>query len=302
MATINQDPYGVIPMSSKKTDTALDRFMGGIGGQLVRNYYNDPAKSAVGSAIGSIVETFTPGKSSLYSKGVGTQPTPVVAAPIATPGATALSVAPITNGISFGQKTPARQVDPSTVYGRLTKLNDKQFKQFVDEHHGIPGVGYIQGADGTMKRLVENPANKPEEPMTIAQSDAQARMITAQGHLTSGVGSREQAAAYQAGILADKAQGRKLEEQKDFENRLDKNAIIQMDLNGNTIKNYKPWLLEQSVVNPENVHPVYKEEAHNLNIGFENYVQAAYKKYPKLSKTPENKLELLKRYQQTLLK
>src|SRR5664280_3204498 len=74
-------------------------------------------------------------------------------------------------------QTPADPVETgmNMIYDKLAKLNDKQFKQFADEHHGIPGVSYIQGADGKMLRSIENPANKPQEqePMTIGQYNAQ---------------------------------------------------------------------------------------------------------------------------------
>jgi hypothetical protein len=108
------------------------------------------------------------------------------------------------------------------IYDRLAKLaktNPENFVKVADTHPGLPGVGYVRDAEGRIKTLVENPANKPEEPMTIAQSDALARMITAKGHLAAGIGARKQAEAYQAGILADKAAGRQFDKQKDWENR-----------------------------------------------------------------------------------
>jgi hypothetical protein len=202
--------------------------------------------------------------------------------------------------------TPVTAIsDRDLVYnnlGKLAKSNPKKFVEFADTHPGIPGVGYVKDDKGRIVTMVEDPAKKPQEPLTIAQSDAAARMITAQGHLAAGVGSREQAVAYKAGIIADKAQGRELEKQKEFENRLDKNSITQTDVNGNVAKNYKPWLLEQSVVNPENVHPAYKEEANSLKAGFDNYAQSTFKMNPTLKNTPVIKLELLKRYQQSLTK
>jgi len=228
MAMNNPDPYGVIPTISKKSDTKLDRFLSTLPEQFMQNYRNDPSKTVFGSALGALVETLTPGKSALYSKGVGA--TPAIAdgksnvSAITPPSGEVIPRAPV---VARTPSAPVNALDSGIngIYDRLSKLaksNPENFVKFADTHPGIPGVGYVRDADGRIKTLVENPANKPEEPMTIAQSDALARMITAKGHLAAGTGAREQAAAYQQGILQNKNAVLEETKNKNIQTQLDK--------------------------------------------------------------------------------
>ena len=267
-----------------------------------------PIAKGVGGAAEGISNYFTGDANN--QPAVVTSPVPVVGGVSPTQNkALQASTTPLANTepVVASNPAPDNQTRLNAVYDKLKTLKPEQLKKFMDKNPSFSGIGYSESINPDtgkkeIKTFVENPADKPQEPLTIAQSDALARMITAQGHLAAGVGSREQAVAYKAGIIADKAQGRELEKQKEFENRLDKNSITQTDVNGNVAKNYKPWLLEQSVVNPENVHPAYKEEANSLKAGFDNYAQSAFKMNPSLKNTPIIKLELLKRYQQSLTK
>lgn len=117
------------------------------------------------------------------------------------------------------QKTQTQPDDMSSVYDRLSKLNDQQFKQFVDERHGVPGVGYIIGQDGKMKRLIENPTNKRPEQLSIGQVDALAKLVEAQGRLAAGIGARQSADDYHKEQIRTKDEALAFAKQKDWESR-----------------------------------------------------------------------------------
>lgn len=208
----NPDPNGIIPTISKKSDTKLDRYLNSLPGQFVENYRNDPSRTVLGSALGSLIETLTPGVGPGYKKGVGGQAiqntvppqeqTPVqpTVVPMAAGGVSPITDKKDVNTLlgKHGGDYYAALLDPAI-------FSDEQFKGFVNKHEkDIPGIGYVE--DPKTKKLTRI-ASKPqteEEPMNVTQAEALSKMITAQGHLEAGKGAREQAAVHRSALIAAK--------------------------------------------------------------------------------------------------
>lgn len=69
------------------------------------------------------------------------------------------------------------------VHRAVGALDDEKFKRFVDEHENIPGIGYVQGEKGKITRTIENPADRPPEPMSHKDAATAMQLL--------GIGARE---------------------------------------------------------------------------------------------------------------
>jgi hypothetical protein len=144
------------------------------------------------------------------------------AQPIATP------TTPATTAGTNNEAPPQQERD---IYAELHKLTDEQFKRFADDKsHGLPGIGYVTDAkpkfdkngkysgEGKFLKYIENPAEKPPQPVSVAEQRLKNETMIAQGHLAAGVGAKKNA---QAAIEERKdaaANKLDLDKQKDWEN------------------------------------------------------------------------------------
>jgi len=209
--------------------------------------------------------------------GIGGQPTPNPVASKNIPKAepNVAFKGPVMNaedivrgGQQGGQNTPPVN-DLNGIYDKLHKISDSQFKEFVDARHGVPGVGYIIGQDGTMKRLIDNPANKPQEPLSIGQADALAKLVTAQGHLAYGLGTRKQAETTQQWAHEDR-----VEKQRSVDaDRIFKTHAVQ-EYNPEAAKmEINDMLTYAKMAESGNVPELFKPDVDNFKKGFENFYQ-----------------------------
>jgi hypothetical protein len=241
------------------------------GANKVAEYLSGSRSAMADKVINDYFEAISPSV-----KGVGGQPSvttpPKPAAQVVVSNAAAPNIATVAQKDIFakhGGDEYAALRDPSI-------FSDQQFKGFVDKHQkDVPGIAYVEDAKtGKITRIAERP--QPQEEMINAtQAEALSKLITAQGHLAAGVGAREQAAAYQAGILADKAAGRQFDKQKDWENRystidsetqkpvfVPQIAVAKSVMDGSEIPNPSLKGLE------EQTKQAYQEHTNNWNTAF----------------------------------
>jgi hypothetical protein len=156
-----------------------------------------------------------------------TVPAPApVPVPAAQSGGLPEPMTPPVAGSAVTAPTPDNGARLNAIYDKLKTLKPEQLKKFMNKNPGFSGIGYSESINPDtgkkeIKTFVENPADKPQEPMTIAQSDALARMITAQGHYGLGTAALQE----RKDANAAKIQGQKdaLEETKN------KNIQAQLD-------------------------------------------------------------------------
>jgi len=248
------------------------------------------------------------------------------------PGRGLVSETPVaTPSVAAGTPTPASPVQPAAVspvvakvhpldkypnvYEALRALPDDKFKKFIDEHGGIdrplvPGTGYVSTKkvnpeDGkeyeVMQRIIENPADRPREPMTLHEAEVAAKVI-------GGVGAREEAREarkdrnliLQEGIEARKTaaeEARILKREQGFENELKTfgKKTVNMETGGSDI-DYSAHLLKTAISAPDRIPDKWKPEAASLIKGYDDYVALVFKSNPKLKDTPETRKLLLDKY------
>jgi hypothetical protein len=127
-----------------------------------------------------------------------TVPAPApVPVPAAQSGGLPEPMTPPVAGSAVTAPTPDNGARLNAIYDKLKTLKPEQLKKFMNKNPGFSGIGYSESINPDtgkkeIKTFVENPADKPQEPMTIAQSDALARMITAQGHYGLGTAALQE--------------------------------------------------------------------------------------------------------------
>jgi hypothetical protein len=181
----------------------------------------------------------------------------------------------------------------------LASKNPAKFQEFMAENPDVPGLGYAESlnpATGKMEKkfIIENPANKPEVPMTNAQLKVAGEAIHNAGSLAYGIGHIKAADAtrQEATRLREAA----LDEKKitDFENTLKMNSVKKTNMEtGDIVNDYRPWLLNQSITNPEAIHSKYRPEATAMKNDFLAYKSAFAKANPD-KKIPDG--AILKKY------
>lgn len=117
------------------------------------------------------------------------------------------------SGFSPTQKVedtkPVETAPAPNIYGNLRGMSHKQLVDFMskDENRGVSGIGWIgdlnmgfdpktgKSLDPNFKRLVEDPATRKPEKITVDELEARGKYLQGLGMYEHGIGAREQAAA-----------------------------------------------------------------------------------------------------------
>lgn len=226
--------------------------------------------------------------------GIGPSVTPVtpVATPVTpvtgkntTPPVTAEDLNPATSPDTGAGITPPHPADKyKDIYDLAPNLSDAGFKALMKEHPEISGLGYSEGPDGRMLRIIDRPKPAAPELVTIPEAHNAAQLEIARESMKSREGyQKERIATTNRGI----DEVRKAESERkvaaDFEKKLKDRSP--KDLYGNP--NMKVGLFDMATSGAQ-VHPAYQEEAKNVMNEFENYYQS-FIKTKGLPDTKENR-------------
>jgi hypothetical protein len=91
-----------------------------------------------------------------------------------------------------------------------TPEGDAAFKDFVDKHPGLPGIGYNDVGRGKIQRVIENPVDKPVDlsGMTMADADMLIKAIHAKGVMDQGTASAQE----RKDVATEKAEAKKIDQ------------------------------------------------------------------------------------------
>lgn len=188
------------------SEVSPERPLGGVGGKIMDFMSPNPdpsSKTEIGRFLGGMI----PGGRGIMETTNTAASSPVNERAIATqPNATITAADNQQVGGIIEQKP-----SPS-IYDNLRSMSDRDFVNFMsrEENKNIPGLGWIgdskmkfdpktgKSLDPNFKRLVEDPATRKPEKITVDELEARGKYLQGLGAYEHGIGAREQAAATKA--------------------------------------------------------------------------------------------------------
>jgi hypothetical protein len=227
-------------------------------------------------------ETVAKNKASLaaFHKGIGdVLGTTIGPAGGGTPPAAAAAEAPPGAGIVPAEpaEKPAKTVKDLTT--SLRQLSDKDFAQFMTEHPHIGGLGYLKGASGKMKRIIDPhvAGSQDNEFKDMSNYDAEqfAKVIHGVAAAGSAAGTKEYARAIGIGNMQTRQAAQEEKAHTDYITKSEKEGIESTDADGNKRKNPIPVYIRDYKIDPKIIPPKLREGVGRLVKTREAYIDAS---------------------------